>query len=296
MGSWTSISAHAKLNLHLEVVGQRADGYHELRTVLQSIDLHDTVELRAVATDQVSLRVEPEDAAPEDGTNLVVRAVHRLREALGVRYGVDIRLFKRVPAGAGLGGGSTDAAAILRALPTLWGLELRDPLAREVAATLGSDVPFFLTGGTAVGVGRGDEVYPLPELREHAVVVAWPQPSVSTPAVYARLEAAGQPWSAPAPWIGSVANGRGVWPCWELMHNDLQAAVETAVPEVGATREAIARTAPLIAAVTGSGGASFGVYASQREARHAAQRVASVAAGVHVGSFCGRWGTGGASP
>jgi len=153
-------NAYAKINLSLEVLGKRKDGYHDIVSVMQLVDLHDTLTFEP-ADDLVVVSDHPTLAAEADG-NLVWRAAHALRQAHGVSSGARIHLQKRIPLSAGLGGGSSDAAATLRGLSDLWRLDLSTPELREVGATLGSDVPFFLGGPTALVEGRGERVSPIP--------------------------------------------------------------------------------------------------------------------------------------
>ena len=180
-----TVRAHAKVNLDLRVLGVRADGYHELRTVFQAIELHDTL----VCTDTpgpFTLKCRT-PGVPLDAGNLVWKAAAALWTALG--RGGDIRdaviqIDKKIPVEAGLGGGSADAAAALMGLGRLWG-GAPITLLREVGATIGADVPFFLSGGTALGLGRGEEIYPLVDLPPHYVVIVRPPFGVSTAEAYA---------------------------------------------------------------------------------------------------------------
>jgi 4-diphosphocytidyl-2-C-methyl-D-erythritol kinase len=167
--------AHAKINLDLRVLGSRVDGFHELRTVFQAVALHDTVTCTpaegpfAITCDSAGV--------PLDRTNLVWKAADALWRALrrtGPVRDVTVHLEKRIPLQAGLGGGSADAAATLVALARLWQVPVRSSQLTDVAAPLGADVPFFLSGGTALGLGRGDEVYPLADLPRHWVVLLIP--------------------------------------------------------------------------------------------------------------------------
>ncbi len=151
------LEAHAKLNLTLEVLGVRHDGYHNLVSVLQTIDLHDEIELEQ--SDGISLDCDVPELAGDD--NLVVKAAHALREVAGTSDGVHITLQKRIPAAGGLGGGSADAAAVLKGLNRLWGAGLDARELASLALTIGSDVPFLLQGGTALVQGRGEDVTPL---------------------------------------------------------------------------------------------------------------------------------------
>jgi 4-diphosphocytidyl-2-C-methyl-D-erythritol kinase len=166
------LKAAAKINLSFEVIGRRDDGFHEVRTVLQAIDLADVVEVEAA--DEIRLTVEPVGAVPVEG-NLVLRAAVALREATGVAGGAAITLAKRIPVAAGLGGGSSDAAATLLGLRRLWGVDRDKSVVYRIAAGLGSDVPFFLRGGTAIGSGKGDALELLPMPVERFAVVVTPR-------------------------------------------------------------------------------------------------------------------------
>ncbi len=187
----------AKVNLHLQVVGRRGDGYHELRTVFQSIDLHDLVTVE-LGGEGVRLEVRGADLGngPE---NLAWRAADRFLTEFGGSSGVRLGLRKRIPAGGGLGGGSSNAATVLLALRELTGRPASRLGLWSIARALGADVPFFLCGGTALGVGRGDEIVPLPELPEDDLWLVLSPFGVSTPAVFAALEA-----KPPAPLATSV--------------------------------------------------------------------------------------------
>ena len=166
------LQAPAKINLSFEVLGRRADGYHEVRTVLAAVDIVDELEL--TEADALTLSVEPDGAVPVED-NLVLRAALMLREAAAPGAGAAIVLRKRIPVAAGLGGGSSDAAAALLGLRRLWDLDLSDGTLAELAALLGADVPFFLRGGTAIGTGRGEQLTPLPQPMEPFAVVVSPE-------------------------------------------------------------------------------------------------------------------------
>ena len=183
-----TLNAHAKINLTLEVLGRRDDGYHEIASIVQTIDLHDTVTLEPA--DDVTLDCDrPELASPD---NLALRAAHLLRERTGHDEGARITLHKKIPVSAGLGGGSSDAAATLRGLSRLWGLDLSTDDLMPMAAELGSDVPFFLHGGTAMVQGRGERVRRLPPTDLKWLVVLCPAIELpnKTASLYASLSAA----------------------------------------------------------------------------------------------------------
>ena len=178
MRAWR-VRAFAKINLSLRVVGRRADGYHELRTIFQSIALHDTLTIRRTSGAFELTCSDPR--CPADGTNLVARAAEQVWKAAGRRghaRGVAVHIVKRIPVEAGLGGGSSDGAAAIRALAALWRVDaIRQ---REIAAALGADVPYFLEGGTVLGLDRGDLLFPLMDRPPEWAVVVVPAFGVST--------------------------------------------------------------------------------------------------------------------
>ena len=166
------VKAYAKINLTLEVLGRRPDGYHEVRTVLQTVQLADTLCFTP------SDRLEMDCSVPELGgqDNLVLKAAEALSRATGCGDGIKVYLDKHIPIGVGLGGGSSDAAATLKALDGLWGLGLTDEKLRSIAESLGSDVPFFIRGGTALGKGRGEIITELPPMPNRWIVLLCPLP------------------------------------------------------------------------------------------------------------------------
>src|SRR6187397_97234 len=270
-----TVRAHAKINLDLRVLGPRADGYHELRTVFQSIALHDVIQCVAR---EGPLAIECAAAGvPLDGSNLVWRAAEALWRALRrptpVRD-VVIRLEKHIPLQAGLGGGSADAAATLMALATLWKVPVRPAQLTDVAATLGADVPFFLSGGTALGLGRGDEVYPLADLARHWIVLLVPGFGVSTADAYnwydserdlSRGASAREPQHVPGPWPSRAAQ----------MINDLEAPIARHHPEIEQMKTALRRAGALAAAMSGSGSTVFGLFQKRKDAVLAVERLSA---------------------
>ncbi len=265
----------AKINLRLEVLGRRPDGYHELRTVFQAVDLEDLLEIEPA--EDLSLSVDdPSLSAGED--NLAMRAARALARAYGVeRPGARMRLRKAIPAGGGLGGGSSDAAGALLGLSRLWRLDAsRDALA-AVGATLGADVPFFLWGGTAFGGGRGDRIVPMPVIAETPVVLGIPPYGISTAEVYRRLEGVGPltpqggDVTVPALFHKLVAEKD-----FGLVTNDLERVVLAGWPELASFRGALLATGARAAAVSGSGSTVFGLYdgalPSPRERESLAER------------------------
>ncbi len=263
------LPAFAKVNLCLHVLGKRPDGYHELRTVFQTISLHDT--LRLTLTRRAGIALENDDPSlPVGRENLVWRALDALRGELGLRSGLRAQLTKRIPTERGLGGGSSDAAAALVGLLRLTGRRLAAARLAKIASRLGADVPFFLQGGRALGLGRGDEVYPLPDSTARSIVVVSPRNlSVSTREAYGwmsrRLTKRG-----PAPKLWSFCAL-----CWSPQaagaSNDFEAAVFRRHPRLAKIKRGLLRRGAVEAALAGSGSAVFGVFRNPAQARRAAQ-------------------------
>jgi 4-diphosphocytidyl-2-C-methyl-D-erythritol kinase len=247
----------AKVNLFLEVVRRREDGYHDIDTVMQAVDLWD--ELRLAPGPE--LRLECSDPAlPTDERNLVVRAALALRKATGCRAGAHLRLAKHIPERAGLGGGSSDAAGTLAGLNRLWGLDLPAEELRQVAAGVGSDVAFFLTGGTARCTGRGERVEPVPTTWRPCLVLVCPDVGVSTPEAYARLSFPLTPVGADATMLSHRAVSGDAAGVAQALFNRLESPAFDMYPELRDARDRLEATG-LFAGVSmsGSGSALFGL-------------------------------------
>jgi len=251
------VLAFAKINLSLHVVGRRADGYHDLRTVFQSIALHDTLDIRTV--DGPFSMACDDPRCPADRRNLIWRAAAAIWRRSGRRgsmRGLRVVVRKRIPVAAGLGGGSSDAAAALRVFHRLWAPALPFDEVRRIGAALGADVPFFFEGGTVLGLDRGDTLYPLEDRAPRWVVIVVPAFGVSTREAFAwwdRRRHTAAPRTRPA--------------------NDLQAEVARRHAVI---RRIAARLAPGsdIAAMSGSGSAVFGLFRAERAAAAAARAAA----------------------
>jgi 4-diphosphocytidyl-2-C-methyl-D-erythritol kinase len=262
------VPAFAKVNLCLHILGRRQDGYHELRTIFQAISLHDTLELEPVRAPGILLESD-EPTLPQGPQNLVWRALEALRGELKMRGGVRARLTKRIPVARGLGGGSSDAAAALVGLLRLTRRKL--PLERllEIAASLGADVPFFLFGGRALGINRGDEIYPLPDEKRRAVVVVSPRDiAVSTRDAFAWIDSRLTKRVSPHKIWGFCAL------CWgppgQGVSNDFEASVFRRHSRLAKTKGRLLQRGAAEAALAGSGSAVFGVFPSPAQARRAA--------------------------
>jgi 4-diphosphocytidyl-2-C-methyl-D-erythritol kinase len=262
------VRAPAKINLTLRILGTRTDGYHELRTMLQSLALHDTLTFTRAAG---AFGIECSDPrCPADSGNLVWRAAELLWQRAGRRgapAGVRVQIRKQIPLAAGLGGGSSDAAAALRALRLLWEIAISDDHLRKAGQALGADVPFFFEGGTVLGVDRGDLLFPLIDRPPSWVVLALPDFGVATGDAYR--------W-----WDDDHREDEAV----PEIGNDLQAPVAARHPTIGRAVRRLRRLGATHAAMSGSGSAVFGLFDSERKARAAARAVS----GAHVDALITR--------
>ncbi len=264
------VRAFAKVNLSLEVLNRGPDGFHNLRTVFQTISLSDILDIDAERSR--STRVSIESSVQIPGENLIVRAAHAVLEAARVRASIRFTLHKKIPMGAGLGGGSADAAAVLLALPGLLGKSLSHERRIEIGASLGSDVPVFLLGGTVLGLGRGSELYPLPDLPALRLLLVAPEIHVSTAEAYASLGRTAD-YAASASAAERVTHAMafsGPWP--EACVNDFEESVFSRHPELASVRRKLVRAGALLARMTGSGSSIFGLFRT-REQREAAARL-----------------------
>jgi 4-diphosphocytidyl-2-C-methyl-D-erythritol kinase len=268
------IPAFAKVNLRLDVLGKRADGYHELRTIFQTVSLHDTLRFRAARDTNIHLQISGNEQLSQEAVekNLVYRAVETLRRELKIRAGVEILLQKRIPAGRGLGGGSSDAAAALLGYLQFTRKKVDGKRLLGIAADLGADIPFFLLGGRALGIGKGDEIYPLPDVEPRTLLIVSPQNiHVPTPDAYRWLH---------APELASLTKSAATHKlfefcalCWSVqgdgLSNDFEAAVFRRHPRLAQIRRALLQGGASEALLAGSGSAVFGVFPSPAKARRA---------------------------
>jgi 4-diphosphocytidyl-2-C-methyl-D-erythritol kinase len=273
--------APAKINLGLCVLERRADGYHEVRTVLQTISLADRLSVSHDPGGEGKVALKCSDASLAGPENLAARAARELLAKSGGRGSVSIRLEKRIPAGSGLGGGSSDAAAVLLALGRLLRPRPSAPLLYEVAAGLGSDVPFFLLGGRAAALGRGEEVYPLPDPpRQRCLLLLIPGFRVATSEAYQQLSQA-RSGLTPAERrhiISVFCSTTSVSACGDardaagLFSNDFEAAVLPRFPQLSEWKDRLVKAGAVWAMLSGSGSALFGVFPDRHGAAAARGR------------------------
>lgn len=268
-----AILAPAKVNLTLHVVGRRADGYHLLETLMVPVSFFDELEIRAAGARRSNVTCHVSGPAKVAGgaRNLAARAARLVLAELGVDARVSIRLRKRVPAGAGLGGGSSDAAAVLKALPRLLGRRIRRERLREMAAGLGADVPFFLDCRPAWASGIGEVLRPIPRFPRLHFVVAVPPTRVETAWAYANA-------LPPIPRLTTRKRGRtradglraGAKSLSFRVSNDFEHGVSAAVPDVARLRKRLVALGAQAVVMSGSGSAVVGIFASRAEAEQAA--------------------------
>lgn len=309
-GACWVVQTPAKLNLFLEVLGRRPDGYHELETLMTTFSVYDSLTCQAEPAGELRLdcrwalglesqrnralrmaTLSPWEPLPEEQDNLVLRVVRRLRERAGVSQGATLRLIKRIPAAAGLGGASSDAAAALVAANRAWDLRWSREQLREVAAELGSDIPFFLTGdeswrGAAICRGRGEILESLPRMLPLAVVAVRPPAGLSTAAVFRACRVGGPTKSVQE--LVEVLGRGDVRQVGRLLHNGLQDAAASLSPWIGQLQREFQRSGVVGHAMSGSGSTYFAVCHSSGQARRLAGRLRQRSCGAVFWGVTGR--------
>ncbi len=270
------VYSYAKINLTLDVLGIRPDGYHAIESVMQTVGLHDTLTLTPRDDPGINI-ICSTPGIPTDERNLAHKAASLMLAKCGVGIGLDIHMEKRTPSEAGLGGGSSNAAAVLTGLHKLLDLVVGPDEMLGIAAQIGSDVPFFLAGGTALVRGRGEEALPLPDMPEAWIAILKPSFGVSTPWAYKRLDE-----------MRTIARERsdaskrmtkciraGEWDCIpELLSNDLELPALERHPQIGRLKNELLNAGASAALMCGSGSAVFGLFDSESQAQAAAKSLA----------------------
>ena len=266
------LTAHAKINWALNVLGRRPDGYHELDMLVQRIGLADTLEL--LPADSLEFELVNGGDIPKDDSNLVMRAAMALRAACGVRHGARIRLFKRIPSQAGLGGGSADAAAALEGLNQLWACGLSAAQLAEIGLKLGADVPLCLVPGLMRARGIGECVTKIPGGRELDLVILQPGTGLQTEEVFRRHA------DYPPEKAADIAAGISALTDSSAMNfmplvNQLQPAAEALLPDIARAIAALKNAGAVFAQMSGSGSAVFGVFPAAASAARAKQALSA---------------------
>ena len=268
-----TLPSFAKINLHLQVVGRRVDGFHDLCTVFQTISLHDTLSVSPASAIGMTCG---DETLPVGDENLVMRAAHALQRRYNVSCGARLHLEKLIPAPGGLGGGSSNAAVALLALKKLWNLDIGFEELHPIAADLGSDVPFFLYGGTALGMGRGEIVEPIDDFTEDSVLVVTPNIAVATRDAFRRLNARA---------LTKQESKRKLQICrfdlesadfkYTSFKNDFETTVFAAYPEVERVKNTLLDLGAGRAMLSGSGGSVFAIF-DKDETRQAALKALDI--------------------
>lgn len=281
-GRHVVIHTPAKLNLFFEVLDRRSDGFHEVETLVYPIDLCDTLIIQRRPDERVDFRMssvprrtvgdEPSlGDVPADSSNLVVRALNLLRQARGINLGADVRLIKRIPSEAGLGGGSSDAAAALVAANRVWGLDWPHEQLAEIGAALGSDIPLFFRAGASLCRGRGEIVETVPTPPMLHFVLVRPPVGLSTAEVYGACRLAHKPHSI-SPFVKAFASG-DLGEIGRSLFNRLESAASELTPWIARTRRAFETLSCVGHQMTGSGTCYFGLCRHARHARRVARRL-----------------------
>lgn len=273
LGKTLTLPAFAKINLSLRVLGKRPDGYHEIRTVFQTIDLHDKLSFTITDNAHIILSCDGR-RMPSGAENIVCRAAAALQQRCGSDQGAYIRLEKKIPVEAGLGGGSSDAAVTLLALAHLWRASATETDLFEIAGGLGADVPFFLKGGTALGTGTGKDLTELPDAADKFMLVVKPNASISTAAAYKALNA-GSLTTAEAKTILSSSQRNEFLDNLdsEALQNDFEPVIFGLEPEIKRAKAALIRAGARSALLAGSGSAVFGIFDSGDAQERAIQAI-----------------------
>ncbi|NCB52149.1 MAG: 4-(cytidine 5'-diphospho)-2-C-methyl-D-erythritol kinase [Clostridia bacterium] len=257
--------AYAKLNLSLDVLGKRTDGFHDLRTVMQSVELCDDIYVEL--TDGEFSAATNKPYIPCDDRNVAVKAARAFFEALGIGgVGAFVRIKKQIPTCAGLGGGSSDAAAVLRALNSLTKAGFSADELRNIAKDVGSDVTFCVAGGTVLGEGRGDMLSPLPPLPDCAVVICMPDFSSSTPELFARIDSRVSRCRPDTEGLSSAISAGDLTGVARRMYNVFEDVLGRRMDEVNKIKSRLLDTGALGAVMSGTGSAVFGLFEDEKEA------------------------------
>ncbi len=263
------LRAPAKINWFLSVLGRRDDGYHDIRSLMQTVDLYDTLTFEAAG----SLEVISDIPGLAEGDNLVMHAARAVRKAADPGRGARIRVTKEIPVAAGLGGGSSDAAATIIGLNRFWGLGLDPEALHKIAASIGSDVPFFIDAGLAVAEGRGERITVLQDAPEVSLLLVNPGIAVSTAWAYRSWQIGLTKKTIDIKLFCQTLARKDFNSLPVMLVNDLEDAVIAAHPEIGRIKGDLVRYGAAAAAMSGSGSTVFGVFSSPEEANRAADRM-----------------------
>jgi 4-diphosphocytidyl-2-C-methyl-D-erythritol kinase len=254
------LKSFAKINLGIEVLGKREDGYHEIRTLFQTISLFDLLTFLPATQNEILLKGN-DPGIPWDGSNLIYKAASLMKERFAIRGGVEIQVIKNIPAGKGLGGGSSNAAVTLMALNEIWAVGLEKEVLLGLGAMLGSDVPYFFTGGLCLGLGRGEELHAQEDLDSHLCVLAFPAVSIETASVYRQVSPPLTSRDKDSKII-KFLDSRDLG----FLENDLEEIVFRKHPQIKTIKGLIQEQGSELTLMSGSGSAVFGLFRQKDKA------------------------------
>ncbi len=262
-----NVNAYAKINLGLHIVGKRQDGFHDIETIFHRINLFDEINIEK--SDDISISCT-DPSIPVDSDNLCWKAVELMRIESGLPHGARISIKKKIPVGAGLGGGSSDAAAVLKGLNTLWGLSLETRTLQNLALQLGSDVPYFLERTSAYAEGRGERLTPMELKLPHWIVLINPNIHISTPWAYSRLS---EQRNGSFPVRPHLIDQIGPPPPARILHakNDFEEIVFPEYPQIGKIKMQLKELGAELSLMSGSGSTMFGLFSDMVSALKAAE-------------------------
>ena len=284
-----TVEAMAKINLGLDVLRRRADGYHEVKMVMQTVKLYDTLVLSAKAEPGITIRVDHKEL-PTDGNNLIARAAGILYEEYSIPEGVEISLTKRIPIAAGMAGGSTDAAATLVGMNRLFHLGCSEERLKELGVTIGADVPYCIRGGTMLSEGIGERLTALPAVPEAFLVIAKPEINVSTKYVYENLHANRLTSHPDIDGMVRAIRQKDLAGIAEKMENVLETVTQKEYPIISRLKELLKEEGALNALMSGSGPTVFGIFSEKEKAEAAWERVKN--SGLAPQCFCTTFASG----
>ncbi len=272
-----TLPSFAKINCSLRIVGKRPDGYHEIRTVLQTVSLHDTLRFATASDAEITLSCD-DPLVPTDQSNLIVRAAIALRDRYGIQAGVHIHLEKRIPVQGGLGGGSSNGAVTLLGLAHLWKIRTGVSDLFKLAAGLGSDVPFFLCGGRALGTGTGTSISSLPDLQPQVLLIVTPNTPVATAEAYKAFSSAALT-TRKSDSILAISRGStnssdsDQWPVSTELENDFEQVIFDIEPEIGRVKNSLLRAGARGALLAGSGASVFSIFDNREAQQRALEQI-----------------------
>ncbi len=262
------IDAYGKINLGLDVIGRREDGYHLVKMVMQTVGLYDTLEFEKTEGPEIIIKTGT-DELPSDKGNLIYRAVEMVRERFGIKEGVSVKLTKRIPIAAGMAGGSTDAAASLKAMKTLFELDIPEEELYEMGLRLGADVPYCLMGGTALAEGIGEILTRLPSVPEAKVLLVKPPIGISTAVVYRRIDTAGVPVHPDIDGIITQIKEKNTKGYCKLLGNVLEMVSCSDYPIIDEIKAKMTELGADASMMSGSGPTVFGIFTDYAKADEA---------------------------